>query len=97
MTRSMGDSCGAEVGVSWVPEVSEFKVDPRSDRFIVIGSDGIWEFMSNDEAGRIVAPFAAQKKAEGAGEKLVKEAFMKWRERSETQIDDITAVVLFLK
>jgi serine/threonine protein phosphatase PrpC len=29
----------------------------ESDKFIVIASDGVWEFLSNDEVVRIVEPF----------------------------------------
>ena len=97
MTRSMADSCGAEVGVSGVPEIIDFEIDSTEDRYIAIGSDGIWEFTTNDEAGRVILPFALDKAAEGAGEALVREAFMKWRRRGEHQIDDITTVILFLK
>jgi len=29
----------------------------ESDKFIVIASDGVWEFLSNDEVVHIVEPF----------------------------------------
>ena len=47
MSRSMGDEIAHSVGVSTEPEVLEFTLGPN-DRFIVIGSDGLWEFLTND-------------------------------------------------
>jgi len=93
----MADSCGATVGVSAVPEIKVIDVDSSRHKFIVLGSDGLWEFIGNDEVGQIVKPFSDEKNAEGAGETLVKEAYKRWRERSDVQIDDITTVILFLK
>ena len=47
MSRSMGDEVAHSVGVSACPEVLEFTLGPN-DRFVVIGSDGLWEFLSNE-------------------------------------------------
>ena len=97
MTRSMGDASGAQVGVIAVPEIREFEIDGAEDWFIVVGSDGIWEFVSNQDAAEILLPYYLKKNAEGAGEAIVKEAFWRWRTNSDWMIDDITAVITFLK
>jgi serine/threonine protein phosphatase PrpC len=97
MTRSMADSCGAQAGVSGIPDLVDFTIDSKDDKYIVIGSDGVWEFISNEQAGSIVLPFSQHKNAEGAGESLVKASYLAWKEHAETQIDDITTVILFLK
>ena len=57
----------------------------RSDKVIVLASDGVWEFMQNDEVARIVYPFFEKRNAEGAAEALVKEAFKRWKRVSYTQ------------
>ena len=44
----MGDLYGHTVGVSCAPEVSYKELD-ESDKFIVIGSDGIWDVMNSSE------------------------------------------------
>lgn len=44
------------VGVSSVPEVQTFTIGP-DDKFIVIGSDGVWEFLTNDQIAMIVLPY----------------------------------------
>ena len=54
MTRSMGDEIAHSVGCSPVPEIIEFQVT-KKDKFAVIASDGVWEFLSNDDVAKIVA------------------------------------------
>jgi serine/threonine protein phosphatase PrpC len=56
MSRSFGDHCAAQVGCVAEPEVLEMNLS-ETDKFIVIASDGVWEFLSNDEVVRIVEPF----------------------------------------
>ena len=94
MTRSMGDSVAARAGVVAYPEVTQFEL-AREDKIVVIASDGIWEFLSNNEVARIIFPFFEKRNAEGAAEALVKEAFKRWR-REEEVIDDITCIIVFL-
>lgn len=50
MSRSIGDYVAHSVGVSTNPEVTRFDL-VEDDKFIVIASDGVWEFLSNDEIG----------------------------------------------
>lgn len=94
MTRSFGDEVASRVGVNANPELSEFEMN-RDDKFIVLASDGVWEFMSNEQVASIIYPFYLKKNAEGAAECLVREAFKTWR-REEDSIDDITCIVIFL-
>ena len=56
MSRSMGDGIAHSVGVSSNPEVLEFLLGPN-DRFVVIGSDGLWEFLSNEQVCELVVPY----------------------------------------
>ena len=47
MSRSLGDQIAHTAGVSTEPEVMKFEVGPEH-KFIVIASDGVWEFLSNE-------------------------------------------------
>ena len=47
--------------------------------FLVIASDGIWEFMPNEEAAKISLPFFSKSAPEAAANALVKEAYKKWK------------------
>ena len=94
MTRSFGDSMAARVGVNAIPEIKEFMLTPE-DKIMVLASDGVWEFLKNQEVANIVYPFYLQKNAEGAAESLVRAAFKRWK-REESVIDDITCIIVFL-
>jgi serine/threonine protein phosphatase PrpC len=56
MSRSVGDLVAASVGVSCEPELLEQDLTPQ-DKILIIGSDGIFEFLSNEEVLKIVVPF----------------------------------------
>ena len=76
-------------------EILELDLD-RDDKFIVLASDGVWEFLENDEIAGIVLPFFKVKNAEKAAEAIVKESFQRWKREEEGIVDDITCIVVFL-
>jgi serine/threonine protein phosphatase PrpC len=49
-------------------EISDISSDGR---FIVIASDGLWEFISNEEAVAMVEPFYNSGDADGASARLL--------------------------
>ncbi len=79
MTRSFGDAAGAAAGVIHMPEIKQFTLCAE-DKFIIIGSDGIWEFISNNEAAEIVYPMYLKNSAESGADLLVKEAQARWKQ-----------------
>lgn len=99
MSRSIGDFVAGEVGVIAEPEVLHFDLT-HEHKFLVLASDGIWEFLSNQAVVNIVAQFWESGNIEGACEKAVKEAVMQWRKvkcrQQDDAIDDITIVIAFL-
>ena len=94
MTRSFGDHCAAEVGCIADPEILELNLTEH-DKFIVVASDGVWEFLSNDEVINIVKPHYLVNSAEKAAEALIREALKKWKQE-ENVVDDITCIIIFL-
>ena len=68
----------------------------KEDKFIVLASDGVWEFIENEEVAKIVMPFFEKRNAEGAAEALVRESYLRWKSEEEDIIDDITCVIIFL-
>ncbi len=95
MTRSFGDEAAARVGVVAEPEILELDLQ-KDDKFIVLASDGVWEFLSNEDVAKIVHPFFDKRNAEGAAEALVRESYLKWKTEEDDIIDDITCVIIFL-
>ena len=54
MSRSLGDLVAHRAGVSPEPEVCSVELH-EDDAFLIVASDGVWEFMTNQEAAEIVA------------------------------------------
>ena len=71
--RSIGDKVAQSVGVIPDPEILEYTLSPN-DQFILLASDGVWEFMSNVDVARLVYPYVEKNAPEAAANALVKEA-----------------------
>ena len=92
-TRSLGDAAAERIGVIPDPEVRP-RTLTASDRFLVLASDGVWEFMTNQEVVDLVASEEARGDPQRACVLLCVEAFRRWL-LNETRTDDITAAVLW--
>ena len=96
MSRSFGDSLAHTVGVINIPEIRTFDYT-GGEKFIVIASDSIWQYIDSDECVRIIKDFYEQNMdAVGALNSLVTEAIKRWK-KQENKIEDITAVVIFFE
>ena len=62
----------------------------------MVASDGVWEFLENEDIAKIVAPFFEIKNAEKAAEAVVRESYLRWKREEEGIVDDITCVIIFL-
>lgn len=91
MSRSLGDTVAHTAGVISEPEMHNVTLTPE-DKVLVWASDGLWEFMSNQEVIDIVEKYADPKEAV---DKLVAEANARWM-KEEQVIDDTTVIVAFL-
>ena len=94
MSRSLGDTVAASVGVICDPEIVELQLVVE-DKFIAIGSDGVFEFISNEEIVKIVVPYFRMLDCEGACDAVCTEANRRWKNEEEV-IDDITVLCVFL-
>ena len=50
----------------------------EGDNFIILASDGVWEFISNEEVAAIIMPHFKNNSAEKAAEAIVKESMKRW-------------------
>ena len=94
ISRSIGDLDASKVGVVAEPEFC-LKSIKKEMNFIVIASDGIWEFLENKNVSNIVKKFHENGSAKEASDELVKKSREIWDEQGK-EVDDITAVVIFL-
>lgn len=62
VTRALGDSVAKRLGVLPDPDVVEIDITPNL-AFVVIGSDGVFEGLTNEEAIEIVARHQDPQKA----------------------------------
>jgi len=90
MARSIGDDIAATVGVHAVPEVLTYKITEK-DKFMVIASDGVWEFLSNEQVAEMVR--VCGEDGEQAAREICAKSYREWRDEEEV-VDDITAVVV---
>ena len=94
ISRSIGDKFATKLGVICLPDIKEFDIDIGC-KFIVCGSDGIWEVLSHEKVAHYVNKFYKKLNVEDAAWKLVKKSKEMW-EKEDTIIDDITVIVIFL-
>jgi serine/threonine protein phosphatase PrpC len=95
MTRSIGDVCGEEAGIVPLPEIRRYKLDPKKQSFLVLASDGVWEFLSSEDVVAIVSQFDSTTTQE-AVDAVVEAAIGKWKQFCPFAIDDITCIISWL-
>ena len=93
MSRSVGDFVATTLGVIPEPKFIEEKID-NDCKFIVIASDGVWEFLENERVAEIVWPYYKNDDPDGACKELIKES-TEWWNKEDIVVDDITVVVVF--
>ena len=93
MSRSIGDFIASTLGVIPEPKFTEEKID-NDCRFLVVASDGVWEFLDNNRVAEIVIPFYKKKDPDGACKALIKES-TEWWNKEDIVVDDITCIVVF--
>lgn len=91
MSRSLGDMIGQSAGVTCNPECRAVPVS-KDDRFFIACSDGVWEFISSQEAVDIVGKFS-RADVQQAAEALAQEAWKRWIKEEGNVVDDITVIV----
>ena len=84
------------LGVLSEPDIFEYTLN-EGDKFIVCASDGVWEYLSNDDVMNTVKDvYEREGKAEEACEVLIKKASSEWRKENSKTMDDISCAILFL-
>jgi len=93
MSRSIGDLKGKQIGVIPDPGVLEYNLCDKT-KYIVACSDGVWEFLNNEEVKEIGKQYYVQNNPSGFCHDLIARALNLW-ETNDIVVDDITAVVAF--
>lgn len=94
MARSLGDTVAHTAGVISDPEMHQVELTD-ADKIMVLASDGLWEFCSNQEVIDMIVGTGA-KEPKKAVDLLVAEASARWM-KEEQVVDDTTIIVAYLK
>lgn len=92
-TRSLGDSIAKELGVSAEPELTHHDLNDGKTKCIIIASDGVFEFVSNEEVVGICEEFYPD--CDRASKEIVKLSYNKWAIEDE-RADDVTVIVAYV-
>jgi serine/threonine protein phosphatase PrpC len=93
MSRSIGDMDAKKVGVIPNPQIVEYVIDKYS-KYFVMASDGIWEFITNEDCMKISNQFFMRNDSFGLCKELSKKATDLW-DINDVIRDDITVVAVF--
>ena len=92
VSRALGDMKTKEYGVSSQPQIKEYRINHRT-KFLVVGSDGIWKYLSNEDVRNLGNVYYQYKNIELFCTNLMVEACSKWK--NSIRRDDITVVCVF--
>ena len=100
VSRSFGDSVAHTCGVTTIPEVRLYKIQPY-DKWLCIATDGVWDVLSLGDVSNIINSIASRTllwNPKQAARVIVATARRRWRASPQAngRIDDITAMVVRL-
>ena len=93
MSRSFGDKIGKGIGVISDPLIVEYNLN-KTVKYIVIASDGIWEYMNNEQVMNIGNIYYSMNDPDKFCQAIIKKATELWENNSKN-IDDMTLIVIF--
>ena len=95
LSRSIGDIDAKKIGVIPNPEIIEYNLNPKS-KYMIICSDGIWEYITNEQAMIIGNKYYLKNDPLGLCKELTEKSNEIWMKESEDgDVDDITVVAVF--
>jgi len=78
MSRSFGDRVAKQVGVTSEPEILSSEITKNS-HFLVLGSDGLFEYLNNDDIMKLIIPFYLKNDPDGACNALINDSIKAWK------------------
>lgn len=96
LSRVLGNFIWEDTGITPEPEIIECDLNKEEAKFIIIGTDGLWKYLTQEQAGEIVTRYYEEGNSFRACKELEEAARLKWRKFGK-EIDDITVIVIFLQ
>ena len=97
VSRSFGDFYSEKLGIISVPEIKEYDIDYNNIKIMIIATDGIWEFLTNEKVRDTIFPYYEENNISGGIDKLIKVGRKMWSVKNPYYIDDLSAIVVFFK
>ena len=97
ISRSFGDFISEPLGVFSIPDIKEYNFENKTAKILMIATDGIWEFLSNEKVKDILIPFYEENNINGAMNKLIDVSIKFWKIKNPKYIDDLTSILIFFK
>ena len=94
MSRSFGDKKAKSCGVIPYPDIIEYNLNNNDCKYMVLCSDGVWEFLSNEEVMEIGNKYYSKNNMTEFCNELLKKSTEMWK-YEENYMDDITIVTVF--
>lgn len=95
LSRTVGDQAFENIGITWKPSFVIHQLGKEKKLIYVLGSDGLFEVLSNLEILTILERFWEGRRVEEACDALMEAALRQWRDLRYDSIDDITFIVMF--
>ena len=95
ISRCIGNLAAEELGIIPGPEIGECDVKANRGKFLVIGTDSFWKYLTEEEVGNIVNAHYFTYDCNGACKELQELAKDRWKEKNEGGYDDISIIVIF--
>lgn len=93
VTRAFGDLLASTIGVIVEPHIESVALE-ANDKFLVIASDGVTDWLTTSDICAIIRPLWNQGEAQVAANRIVAKA----REKcTESNVDDMTCIVIFFE
>ena len=93
MSRSIGDSIAKSIGVISEPGLVEYLINDTT-KFVVLASDGVWEFLDNEKVKNIGKTYYLNSNAKALCEELYSSSLIEWK-INDSIVDDITVIVIY--
>ena len=94
ISRTIGDRIASNIGVISSPDFTRVYINDDC-KAIIMGSDGLWEYLTFDSMAKSIEPFLKVDLVEDACEMIAKDARRAWI-KNDNSIDDITALIIIL-
>ena len=94
ISRCIGNLAAEECGIIPCPEIVESDIKLNKGKFLVIGTDSLWKYLTEEEVGEIVNKHYSSTNSESACKEIQDLAKERWKEKTGGY-DDISVIVVF--